>query len=295
MSRAAGSATSWVTAPSLSGPASRIRTVTPRRPSSPISAPAGATGSKGSGPACVVASVSAAPASASRSDGSTTRAPEAIWGGGVRAVRAVTPVKAAVPPARSSLASTGSGTVSTPTQMSTRSPAARAAAATVSRPGPDPSDPGAASIRRTPRAASWPRSPASASPARTSATVMRPPSGQTAVTSASALQNVAGSSAHGEDEHAGPPGYAPLPGKLFLPARAAAKRAGRVRLMRMVAVVLGGGVGQRLGAGMPKQLLTLGGRTLIERCVAAFQAAPGIDEILVVMARGYTGQVEELL
>jgi len=65
--------------------------------------------------------------------------------------------------------------------------------------------------------------------------------------------------------------------------------------MRMVAVVLGGGMGQRLGAGMPKQLLTLGGTTLIERCVAAFEAAPGVDEILVVMARGYTGQVESLL
>jgi len=65
--------------------------------------------------------------------------------------------------------------------------------------------------------------------------------------------------------------------------------------MRMVAVVLGGGMGQRLGAGMPKQLLTLGGTTLIERCVAAFEAAPGVDEILVVMARGYTGQVEALL
>jgi 2-C-methyl-D-erythritol 4-phosphate cytidylyltransferase len=63
----------------------------------------------------------------------------------------------------------------------------------------------------------------------------------------------------------------------------------------MVAVVLGGGVGQRLGAGMPKQLLTLGGKTLVERCVAAFQTAPGIDEILVVMACGYTGQVEALL
>ena len=65
--------------------------------------------------------------------------------------------------------------------------------------------------------------------------------------------------------------------------------------MRMVAVVLGGGVGQRLGAGMPKQLLTLGGTTLIERCVTAFEAAPGVDEILVVMARGYTGKVEALL
>jgi len=65
--------------------------------------------------------------------------------------------------------------------------------------------------------------------------------------------------------------------------------------MRMVAVVLGGGVGQRLGAGMPKQLLTLGGKTLIEHCVAAFDRAPGVDEILVVMARGYTGKVREML
>jgi 2-C-methyl-D-erythritol 4-phosphate cytidylyltransferase len=65
--------------------------------------------------------------------------------------------------------------------------------------------------------------------------------------------------------------------------------------MRIVAVVLGGGVGQRLGAEMPKQLLTLGGRTLVEHCVAAFQAAPGVDEILVVMARGYTEPVEKML
>ena len=65
--------------------------------------------------------------------------------------------------------------------------------------------------------------------------------------------------------------------------------------MRMVAVVLGGGVGQRLGASKPKQLLTLSGQTLIERCVAAFEAAPGVDEILVVMARGYTGPVKAML
>ena len=65
--------------------------------------------------------------------------------------------------------------------------------------------------------------------------------------------------------------------------------------MRMVAVVLAGGTGQRLGAGVPKQLLTLGGRTLVEHCVAAFEAAPGVDEILVVMARGYTGQVRAML
>ena len=65
--------------------------------------------------------------------------------------------------------------------------------------------------------------------------------------------------------------------------------------MRMVAVVLGGGIGQRVGATLPKQLLRLGGRTLVEHCVAAFEQAPGVDEILVVMAGGYVEQVAGML
>jgi 2-C-methyl-D-erythritol 4-phosphate cytidylyltransferase len=65
--------------------------------------------------------------------------------------------------------------------------------------------------------------------------------------------------------------------------------------MRMVAVVLGGGIGQRVGAALPKQLLRLGGKTLVEHCVAAFEQAPGVDEILVVMAAGYVEQVREML
>ncbi len=65
--------------------------------------------------------------------------------------------------------------------------------------------------------------------------------------------------------------------------------------MRMVAVVLGGGIGQRLGAGQPKQLLMLGDRTLIEHCVAAFDRAPGVDDVLVVMARGHVEQVKVML
>jgi 2-C-methyl-D-erythritol 4-phosphate cytidylyltransferase len=65
--------------------------------------------------------------------------------------------------------------------------------------------------------------------------------------------------------------------------------------MRMVAVVLGGGVGQRLGAGRPKQLLMLGGKSLIEHCVTAFELAPGVDEILVVMTRGYVEPVKAML
>jgi 2-C-methyl-D-erythritol 4-phosphate cytidylyltransferase len=65
--------------------------------------------------------------------------------------------------------------------------------------------------------------------------------------------------------------------------------------MRMVGVVLAGGSGQRFGAGVPKQLLELDGRTLLEHCVAAFDAAPGVDEVLVVMPPGRTADAKELL
>ena len=65
--------------------------------------------------------------------------------------------------------------------------------------------------------------------------------------------------------------------------------------MRVVAVVLGGGKGQRIGGPLPKQLLALRGRTLLEHCVAAFEQAPGVDEILVVMAGGYVEQVRAML
>src|SRR6516225_5473790 len=59
--------------------------------------------------------------------------------------------------------------------------------------------------------------------------------------------------------------------------------AGRVPLMRTVAVVLAGGSGERFGTGVPKQLLPLAGRALIEHSVTAFEQAPGVDAVLVVM------------
>src|SRR5271166_5846973 len=62
----------------------------------------------------------------------------------------------------------------------------------------------------------------------------------------------------------------------------------------MVAVVLGGGAGNRFGAAMPKQLLTLGGKTLVEHCVTAFATAPGVDEVLLVMPPGYAGEAAKL-
>jgi 2-C-methyl-D-erythritol 4-phosphate cytidylyltransferase len=65
--------------------------------------------------------------------------------------------------------------------------------------------------------------------------------------------------------------------------------------MRTVAVVLAGGSGQRFGGGLPKQLMSLAGRTVLEHSVAAFDRAPGVEEVVVVMAPGFTDQAESLL
>ncbi len=56
--------------------------------------------------------------------------------------------------------------------------------------------------------------------------------------------------------------------------------------MRTVAVVLAGGIGQRFGGDRPKQMQVLAGRTLIEHSVAAFEQAPGVDAITIVMPAG---------
>jgi 2-C-methyl-D-erythritol 4-phosphate cytidylyltransferase len=66
-------------------------------------------------------------------------------------------------------------------------------------------------------------------------------------------------------------------------------------MTRMVAVVLGGGSGSRFGAAMPKQLLTLHGKTLVEHCVAAFGTAPGVDEVLLVMPPAYHDEAKKLV
>ena len=65
--------------------------------------------------------------------------------------------------------------------------------------------------------------------------------------------------------------------------------------MRTVAVVLAGGAGERFGAGVPKQLLPFAGRPLIEHSVAAFDKAPAIDAVLVVMAASHANRVREAL
>jgi 2-C-methyl-D-erythritol 4-phosphate cytidylyltransferase len=65
--------------------------------------------------------------------------------------------------------------------------------------------------------------------------------------------------------------------------------------MRTVAVVLAGGSGRRFGSASPKQLRSLAGRNLIEHCVAAFDQAPAVDELLVVAAADIRQEVRECL
>ncbi len=53
-----------------------------------------------------------------------------------------------------------------------------------------------------------------------------------------------------------------------------------------VAVLLAGGVGTRVGLDIPKQLIKIAGKTILEHTLAAFQAHPMVDEIIVMMAPG---------
>lgn len=65
--------------------------------------------------------------------------------------------------------------------------------------------------------------------------------------------------------------------------------------MRNIAIILAGGVGNRVGGDRPKQLLPLvDGQTILEHSVDAFEQAPSIDEIAIVMHPDYSDEVQRL-
>lgn len=65
--------------------------------------------------------------------------------------------------------------------------------------------------------------------------------------------------------------------------------------LRTVAVVLAGGTGSRVGLDLPKQLLKVAGRTIIEHTVESLQSCPEIDEILIMMTADFVPDAERLL
>jgi ribitol-5-phosphate 2-dehydrogenase (NADP+) / D-ribitol-5-phosphate cytidylyltransferase len=65
--------------------------------------------------------------------------------------------------------------------------------------------------------------------------------------------------------------------------------------LRNVAVILAGGTGTRIGLNIPKQLIKVAGKPIIEHTIAAMHQSPIVDEIVVMMAPGYLDQVRAIV
>lgn len=63
--------------------------------------------------------------------------------------------------------------------------------------------------------------------------------------------------------------------------------------MKNIAIILAGGIGSRLNAGIPKQFLKVAGMTVIEHTISVFQSHPLIDEIAIVANEAYHHKMEE--
>lgn len=64
---------------------------------------------------------------------------------------------------------------------------------------------------------------------------------------------------------------------------------------RTVAVILAGGIGVRVGLGIPKQLIKIAGKAIVEHTLEVMNASPVIDEIIIVMNAGAMGQLDSLM
>jgi 2-C-methyl-D-erythritol 4-phosphate cytidylyltransferase len=65
--------------------------------------------------------------------------------------------------------------------------------------------------------------------------------------------------------------------------------------MRNIGVILAGGTGSRLGAGIPKQFLPLKGKEILLYSVETFLRHKGIDEVAIVTHKAYLEQVKKLV
>ena len=65
--------------------------------------------------------------------------------------------------------------------------------------------------------------------------------------------------------------------------------------MHVAAVIVAGGQGARMGADRPKQLLEVGGRTLLQWSVALCDAHPAVNELVVVLPSALVGEAQGLV
>lgn len=61
------------------------------------------------------------------------------------------------------------------------------------------------------------------------------------------------------------------------------------------AVILAGGVGARVGLHIPKQLIKIAGRTILEHTIAALNAHRDVDEVIVMMTPGHLDAVRAIV
>src|SRR5690606_13179016 len=52
---------------------------------------------------------------------------------------------------------------------------------------------------------------------------------------------------------------------------------------RTVAVLLAGGIGVRVGLGIPKQLIKIAGKAIVEHTLEVVGSSPVVDEVIIVM------------
>ena len=65
--------------------------------------------------------------------------------------------------------------------------------------------------------------------------------------------------------------------------------------MSTVGVILAAGSGSRTGLSTPKQLLLLGGKTVLEHSVQTFHNHPGIDQVVIVTSKEYIEKVQSMV
>lgn len=64
---------------------------------------------------------------------------------------------------------------------------------------------------------------------------------------------------------------------------------------RTVAVILAGGIGVRVGLGIPKQLIKIAGKAIVEHTLESLEASPLVDEIIIMMNAESIHELDHIL
>ena len=65
--------------------------------------------------------------------------------------------------------------------------------------------------------------------------------------------------------------------------------------MKGIGVILAGGSGRRLGSELPKQFITIAGKTVLAHTLGVFEQNELIDEIIIVVHKDYLNETQEIV